>query len=210
MTPFAATLPPSRNTGARGATLAYLHSGAQEGLRPRLAVLAMSMDDAVSAAGGRIFDLSMAGWEVTVIAGDLDDPRPARILGAEAVDLDSTLTRRHHRLRPQALAVSAALLTTENRLRGRIRDCLDRGTIEVSFWGHPCAVASGGRTETTTHRLSHAARVFKQQALCVVRGELDTVASTEDFRIGAGPRHTPHRGEPARSGPGTGAQLSWS
>lgn len=183
MTSPAPTLPPTTPDNMTPvATLAYLHARAHRGLRPRLAVLGVSMDDAVSAAGGRIFDLSMAGWEVTVIAGDLGNPRPARILGADALDLGTVLARRHRGLRPHALAVSEALLAAEDRLRSRVQECLDRGTVEVSTWGRQYTAKTGDRTESTTHRLSHAARVFKQQALRVVRGDIDTVAPTESFR----------------------------
>ncbi|MFD4405202.1 hypothetical protein ACFWPH_20815 [Nocardia sp. NPDC058499] len=182
MTSPASTLPPAPDNMAPVAALAYLHGRAHWGLRPRLAVLGVSMDDAVSAAGGRIFDLSMAGWEVTVIAGDLGNPRPARILGADALDLGTVLARRHRGLRPHALTVSEALLAADDRLRGRVQECLDRGTVEVSTWGRQYTAETGDRTESTTHRLSHAARVFKQQALRVVRGDIDTVAPTESFR----------------------------
>ncbi|MEU4312224.1 hypothetical protein [Nocardia sp. NPDC024068] len=200
MTPSASTLPPPQDDMAQVATLAYIDSRARRGLRPRLTVLGVSMDDVVSAAGGWIFDLSLAGWEVTVVAGDLGNPRPARILGAEALDLDFALTHRHHGPRPQALAISAALMATEGRLRGRVQECLDRGSIEVSIWGRPCAEKPGDRTESTTHRLSRAARVFKQQALRAVRGEVHTVAPTENFRTGIAPRRAPDTRDPTGTG----------
>ncbi|MGI5218852.1 hypothetical protein [Nocardia sp. CA-290969] len=192
MTPSASTLPLPQDEVAQIPTLAYLHSPARQALRPRLVVLGTSMDDAVSAAGGWIFDLSMAGWEVTVVAGDLGSPRPARILGADALDLDSALTHRHRGPQPQAVAISAALMATEAGLRGRVRQCFDRGSIEVSIWGRQYAQEFGDRTESTTHRLSHAARVFKQQALRVVRGEAGAVAPTENFRTGITSRSIPH------------------
>lgn len=190
MTPSAPTLPPAQNNVAPVAALTYIHGRAHWGLRPRLAVLGISMDDVVSAAGGAIFDLSMAGWEVTVVAGELDNPRPARILGAGAIDLDTAFGQRRV-LQPQALAISGALMAAEDRLRGRVQECLDRGTIEVSTWGQQYAGMTGDRAESTTHRLSHAARVFKQQALRVVRGEVDAVAPTESFRTRATSRSAP-------------------
>lgn len=203
MTPTASTLPPPERNAPRVATLAYLHGGAHQDLRPRLTVLGMNMDDVVSAAGGWIFDLSMAGWEVTVIAGDLGDPRPARILGAAALDLDSALTHRRRGRPPQAVAISAALMATEDRLRGRVQECLDRGTIDISFWGRQHTDRACDRTKTTTHRLSRAARAFKQQALRVVGDAADTVAPTENFRTGIASRYTPHaRDLVDRGGPG--------
>ncbi|MFI1464006.1 hypothetical protein [Nocardia carnea] len=200
MTPSASTLPPPPDDVTRIGTLAYFHSPAHQPLRPRLAVLGISMDDAVNAAGGRIFDLSMAGWEVTVVAGDLGNPRPAWILGARALDLDSVLAHRHRGPQPQAVAISAALITTEARLRGRVQECLDRGLIEVSIWGRRYAEEAVGRTESTTHRLSHAARAFKRQALRDVRGEAEAVAATEDFRTGLASRRLPHGRDLARTG----------
>ncbi|NKY59090.1 hypothetical protein [Nocardia flavorosea] len=197
MTPSASTLPPPQDHVAQVAGLAHIHGPAHQTLRPRLVVLGTSMDDAVSAAGGRIFDLSMAGWEVTVVAGDLGNPRPARILGAHALDLDSVLTRRHRGPQPHAVAISATLTATEHRLRRRVQAYLDHGSIEVSIWGRPYA---GGRTESTTHRLSHAARAFKRQALRVVRGEDEVVAATEDFHTGIATRRTPHSRDLSRTG----------
>ncbi|MEU1521844.1 hypothetical protein ABZ413_06550 [Nocardia rhamnosiphila] len=193
MTPSASTLPSPRHDMPQIATLADIHGRAHQGLRPRLAVLGRNMDDAVSAAGGWIFDLSMAGWEVTVVAAVLGDPRPARILGAAALDLDSALTHRRQARQPQAIAISAALMATEDRLRGRVQECLDRGAIDISIWGRQDTGQACDRTETTTHRLSRAARAFKQQALRVVRGAADTVAPTENFRTGIASRYAPHR-----------------
>lgn len=55
-------------------------------LRYRLVVVTRTVRDAASAAGGWLFDRAMAGWEVTVLAEDATDPRPARVLGAFVVD----------------------------------------------------------------------------------------------------------------------------
>lgn len=159
MTPSASTLPPPPDDVTRIGTLAYFHSPAHQPLRPRLAVLGISMDDAVTAAGGR-----------------------------------------HRGPQPQAVAISAALMATEARLRGRAQECLDRGLIEVSIWGRRYAEEAVGRTESTTHRLSHAARAFKQQALRDVRGEAEAVAATEDFRTGLASRRLPHGRDLARTG----------
>lgn len=102
----------------------------------------------------------------------------------------------HQPLRPRL----AALMATEARLRGREQECLDRGLIEVSTWGRRYAEEAVGRTESTTHRLSHAARAFKRQALRDVRGEAEAVAATEDFRTGIASRRLPHGRDLARTG----------
>ncbi|WP_280402895.1 hypothetical protein [Nocardia carnea] len=181
MTPSAPTLLPSQDNVPESAGLAYLHGRYRQGIRPRLVVLGTTMDDAVSAAGGRICDLAMAGWEVTVLAGTLDDPLPAHILGASALELDAAFARRRRRRPPRAVAISAELLATEDRLRRRLQEYPDSATIEISIWGPQYAAETADRTEITTHRLSHAARAFKKQALRAVRGGADTVAPTENF-----------------------------
>lgn len=177
-------LPTTEDDMPRIAALAYLHDRTHQGLRPRLAVLGTDMDDAVSAAGGWIFDRSMAGWEVTVVTGAAGSARPARILGASALDLESALAHGHRRPPPQAIAVSAALMATEDGLRRRVREYLDQATVEAWIWGHRDTAAAGDHTENTVHRLSRAARAFKLQALRVVRGEIGTVAPTENFHTG--------------------------
>jgi hypothetical protein len=53
-------------------------------LRPRLTAIAPSAAEAVQYAGGWLFDQVMAGWDVTVITVEDDDPRPLDILGVRA------------------------------------------------------------------------------------------------------------------------------
>ncbi|MGW5382548.1 hypothetical protein [Nocardia sp. NPDC003963] len=200
MTTPTSIFPPRPRNTEKIAEIARARRRARNGLRLRLAVLGTSMDDAVSAVGGWMFDRSMAGWDVVVVAGDLGDPRPARILGAGAVDLESALTQRPGPT-PHALAISAALLATESRLRGRVQECIDHGPTEVSIWGQPHTGQVAGRTNSTTHRLSHAARYFKYQAVCAVGGEVDIVRPTEDFRTGAVRWYPPREPTPAGASP---------
>ena len=60
-------------------------------MRYRLDVVAPTVLDAVTSAGGWIYDRVMAGWDVTVLVGGDENVRPLTILGAETLDLESVL-----------------------------------------------------------------------------------------------------------------------
>src|ERR1700722_20510717 len=64
-------------------------SPVRHSLRPRLTAIAPSAAEAVQYAGGWLFDQVMAGWDVTVIAAEDDDPRPLDILGVGARTLQA-------------------------------------------------------------------------------------------------------------------------
>ena len=125
-------------------------------------------------AGGWLFDLVIAGWDVVVHVNDPHDTRPLRILGARAVDLQCTLASRTRDPHPQALAVDADLYDSD----ARVRRMVSAAAIETRLW------AQSWPTEgpEVQHRLSVAALAFKAQALAAASASVEVVAATEVFR----------------------------
>jgi hypothetical protein len=157
-------------------------------VRYRLDVVAPSVVEAVSAAGGWMFDRVMAGWDVRVLLADDHDARALHILGAATADLESTVLMGAGGQHPHALAVAADMYRTDSRIREGVRSAIDCGQTEVTLWGQawPADLNRAG-TGSVEHRLSVAARAFKAQALGALHSaghSTDTVSVTEYFRSG--------------------------
>jgi hypothetical protein len=149
----------------------------QHSLRPRLAVIAPTMAEAVRGAGGWLFDQVMAGWDVTVLTadhGDADD-RPVHILGARAVNLAAVFAKPMQISCLAAVAVCADLYDRDERVREMVLDAQQHGGTEVRFWDDDEQNSIDG---PVGHRLSVAARAFKAQALAAA-----DVPSAPDDRI---------------------------
>jgi hypothetical protein len=139
-------------------------------------VIAPTMLDAVRCAGGWLFDQVISGWDGTVLTTDHADPRPLRILGAGALDLERALGTPAWGLRPDAIAVDADLYGSDPRVGRLVRDALADGVADVRMWG-----AGGGCL--VQHRLSVAARAFKAQALAAASAA-GAAEPTEAFQSG--------------------------
>jgi len=153
-------------------------------LRFRLAVLGLDVGDVVGAAGGWLFDRSMAGWDVTVVAADVSHCAAAHILGAQVLNLQSALRARGKGPRPQAIAVSAELFNTNGQLREGIAETLRDGQIEVSVWGRLWPDEVSDCLAPTEHHLTRAALAFKRSALAATGQSHDPVCAIEVFRTG--------------------------
>jgi hypothetical protein len=145
--------------------------------------MAPSICPTVRHAGGWLFDLSMAGWDVIVL-GPSDDPRPLRILGARAVDPKAATAPAPGQSWPEAVAVDAGLYASNERVRAVVKKILDAGTTEVRLWWDDAAPAPERGRRVIQHRLSLAAQAFKAQALAAAHEPVQTVATTESFRSG--------------------------
>ncbi|WP_422746005.1 hypothetical protein ACN27E_00370 [Mycobacterium sp. WMMD1722] len=155
-------------------------------MRYRFDVVSPSVADAVTFAGGWLFDRAMAGWDVTVlIPASGDDIRPLEILGACVLDLETVLESWAERPHPQTVSVSAHLFENDERVRRHVRNALDHGLTEVTLWGDPCPPELDRDVDAVHHELSAAARAFKSQALAAV-GRHDPTAdrAVEIFRCG--------------------------
>lgn len=157
-------------------------------MRYRLDVVAPSVEGAVRAAGGWMFDRVMAGWDVRVLVAPGDDDRALQILGADTGDLEDALEIGADGQRPHALAVAADMYGSDARIREGVRQAIASGQTEVTLWGEdwPADLDHGG-VDSVEHRLSVAARAFKAQALAALESagpQTDSVAHIELFRSG--------------------------
>jgi len=152
-------------------------------MRYRLDVVAPTVLDAVTFAGGWICDRVMAGWDVTVLIGADDDARPLEILGAEVRSLEDVLAAWEDRPHPQTVAVAAELVDSDARVHQHVLNALEQGATEVTLWGEQLPAELDESVDSVEHHLSAAARAFKMQALGACDSE-SVVAHTETFRCG--------------------------
>jgi hypothetical protein len=153
-------------------------------LRPRLAVMAPCISDAVRSAGGWLFDQVMAGWDVTVLTADDADARPLQILGVRATDLEGVLARQVRGSCLQGIAVRTDLYGSDSRIRRMVSEALEGGLAEVRLWGG-CPAELDDAASPVWHRLSFAARAFKVQALAAAAVPAEGSEDTEEFRSAA-------------------------
>ncbi|MGV0848947.1 hypothetical protein [Mycolicibacterium phlei] len=152
-------------------------------MRYRLDVVAPTVVDAVTYAGGWIYDRVMAGWDVSVLVGGADDIRPLMILGAEVLDLEGVLEAWEGRPHPQTIAVAANLIDGDPRVLHHVRNALEHGGTEVTMWGERLPAELDGSVDSVEHHLSAAARAFKAKALAAA-GVPAAVTACETFRCG--------------------------
>jgi hypothetical protein len=156
---------------------------AEPDTRYRLDVIAPNVLDVVKHAGGWLFDERMAGWDVTVAVVEHGDFRPLRILGVDAVQLNSSLW--DHRPGSQKLAVAAELFRCDQRVRHGVLGAFENGLAEVTVWGElrPDELLPG--IGQVRHRLSSAASVFKAHALAATYDlPVGVIADAEIFHSG--------------------------
>jgi hypothetical protein len=152
-------------------------------LRHEMTVVASSVADVVTSAGGWLYDRRMAGWKVNVLLADRTADRALRILGAEVFDLRGGLEAfTDDPDRAATLAVAADVYASDLRVR-RFVSASDRRHAEVAMWGD--AGSLGERFSAVSYRLTAAAMAFKAQALLAAGIANDPVAPTEAlFRCG--------------------------
>lgn len=152
-------------------------------MRYRLDVVAPTVVDAVTYAGGWIYDRVMAGWDVSVLVGGADDIRPLTILGADVLDLEGVLEAWRDRPHSQTIAVAANLIDGDPRVLFHVRNALEQGGTEVAVWGERVPAELDSSVDSVEHRLSAAARAFKARALAAA-GAPAAVTGCETFRCG--------------------------
>lgn len=156
-----------------------------ESSRRSLTVIAGSMADVVARAGGWLCDRARAGWDVNVRVADRGDGRPLAILGAAPLDADAGTILDSTR-RDGEVAVSAALLRTDARIRDEVLGLLKRGVTEVTVWGDDWPAELGRAVAPVEHRVSAAARAFKAHAMRAADVPHNAVAPTETlYALGA-------------------------
>lgn len=150
-----------------------------ESLRYRLDVVATTASDVVHAAGGWLYDRVMAGWEVTVLLPDARDSRPLRILGVQAVDLQTSYPGARAKGDCQSLAVSAEAFAAHDCVRELVREALGQRTAEVALWGEGWPLGVNRGMARMEHVLSVAALAFKAQALIAAGIPYPSIGPTE-------------------------------
>jgi hypothetical protein len=148
-----------------------------ERLRYRLDVVGGSAADVVQSAGGWLYDRVMAGWEVTALLTDSCDTRSLRILGVQALELESEFVPTGSP--SQSLAVSAEVFTADAHIREKVLKALDHRRAEVALWGDGWSLGMNRTMTRAQHVLSAAARVFKGYALAAAGIPCDSVDPTE-------------------------------
>ena len=161
----------------------------------QLDVIAPSVADVVRAAGGWLFDRTVAGWtvNVTVPVADQCDVRTLRVLGIATLCNESAFESLEEMPRNRALAVAADSVIGDARVRRHLERALDSGLTEVTLWGDTGPAEIRHHLHHVQHRLSGAAQAFKARALvptAVPRDPRDsrdsnvaaTVAGTESFQ----------------------------
>lgn len=156
-----------------------LSTAIQYSLRKRVLVIAPDLVAVVRCTGGWLFDLVMGGWDVCVHTADHADPRPLRILGACADDLETVLAGQPRGWGLQVIAVQADLYSSDWRIQQLVRQARSACLTEVRLWGDdPPAGAAG----PVSHQLSLAARAFKAHALAAAAAApADVSQETEVF-----------------------------
>lgn len=150
--------------------------------RYRLVVLCESAADAVSAAGGWLFDRSLAGCEVTVLLTGPADSRALRILGARAIELETALASEVCGGQPYTLAVAAELFRRDARVRHSVLETINEGLTNIIMWGDAWPSELEGLVTPVEHELSIAARAFKKAALAAAGASPGSVGTVETFR----------------------------
>jgi hypothetical protein len=143
--------------------------------RPRLVVVASSSLDAVTFAGGWIFDRVMIGWQATVVTMGCTDFRPMRILGSDVADLESVLGEGRMTPTPQAMIIDGRLYRSDARVRAMADGTMADGLDQIMLWN------DGTPANRMQHRLSVAALAFKAQALVAVGAPAEPVETSETF-----------------------------
>ncbi|WP_235717472.1 hypothetical protein [Mycolicibacterium goodii] len=165
-------------------------------LQYEINVVASGVLDVVSRIGGWLFDMRMAGWDVSVALPEApdepDDHRALRVLGLKAAELTelwpacaSGPAARGSAERVTLTAIATDRFEDDPAVRRR----LAHGGMcdgEIAFWGSECPRLMGGQLRRTDYRPSAAARAFKAHAL-VAAGACDIVS--------VGDAETVYRGE---------------
>jgi hypothetical protein len=123
--------------------------------------VAVDAADAVSAAGGLIFDSVRAGWIVDIYLEAPGDERALHILGANSVDLPEMFE--FDPAWPDAVFVSAVMHERHRGVQSLVTTSVRRHVTKIGVWGG--AVTGVDAEAGGEHRLSTAARAFKPHAM---------------------------------------------
>jgi hypothetical protein len=148
--------------------------------------MASDVADAVRAAGGLLYDRSMCGWQVMVCLAECEDDRPLRVLGVDKVTLDIEGDDYVRPLWPDSFIVSAEIYRADAQVRARFGAASHKAGTEVAIWGSDLPSVIGVPDDRVEHRLTHAARAFKAQAIIAAGLPAAGMGRVETFhRVGS-------------------------
>ncbi|UXA19864.1 hypothetical protein [Mycobacterium sp. SMC-4] len=168
-----------QSKGARSDRDRMAATQAEPHLTYDLTVLAADVPSVVSFAAGWLCDRVRAGWRVTVVVPVGQDVRPLQIMGVDVVTAEPEVDALRGRS-AAAWAVDAAVLDADPDIRYEVKRALDRAQTEITVWGAAESWAKNRRFTAVRHRLSAAARAFKQHAL-LTSGQDAQVPAVENF-----------------------------
>jgi hypothetical protein len=126
----------------------------------------------------------LAGWDVTVITAEHCDSRPLRILGVRPRHLDIVFAAPVLGPCLEAVAVRTDLYARDERVRRIVLAAAGLGGAEIRLWGDAWPDDFAADARPLSHRLSLAARAFKEKALAAAAVSAEPAADTEVFRRG--------------------------
>jgi hypothetical protein len=150
-------------------------------VRPRMALVGVSVREVVTSAGGWVFDHTMAGWDAYVAVCDLEGARALRILGARCVERGASHDAGEPGPLPHMLLVSAELYRLDSRVRDGVWNIVRHGGTALTMWGSDCPVELERWVSTALYRISAAASAFKPLALAASGAGSTSEASDEVF-----------------------------
>lgn len=127
----------------------------------KLIVVAADPADAVSAAGGLIFDSVRAGWIVEIYLEAPGDQRALHILGANGVELPEIFE--YEPAWPDAVFLSAVMHERHRGVQRLVAMSIRQHVTDIGVWGG--TVTGLDADAGSEHRLSTAARAFKPHAM---------------------------------------------
>ncbi|WP_155770902.1 hypothetical protein [Mycobacterium colombiense] len=101
----------------------------------RIDVFATDVVSAITHAGGWLYDHAARGWHVTVIANNVSDSRPLRILGVDLVDLDSLLAVAPGP-RAHLLNIATELLESDPQVQQLVLTGFSHNRTDIAVWAN--------------------------------------------------------------------------
>jgi hypothetical protein len=133
--------------------------------RYRLHVIADTVTEVVTHIGGWLVDLSMAGWDVSVLLPHSVNDNPLRILGVEPGRSNTESGSTKPSPLPDVLAVSTASYISTPGVRAATLASQRRENCSVVLWGGMCPPELRRSFSAVEHHPSAAAAAFKAKAL---------------------------------------------
>jgi hypothetical protein len=144
-------------------------------------VVGPSADDVVATAGGYMYDYARAGWDIIAACDDAVQSNALLVLGVTPVDLNAVLKR--DPVPEMDRWSSARTLNTHRAILGVLRGVSRDPLLDVQVFRSIPPRSGGAASGHMHHRLSTAARAFKQHALRSSQEPVPIVNPTETFRV---------------------------